>query len=134
MACLSLRSLPLLFRPSLPYLFAPDKLPFGFGPSCPSDRDKLLPRFGPFCLSALHRHPFGSGLSCPSALHKRPFGSGPSCLDRHPLTSSWGPLQRPSDVQPRARGAPFAAAFSSVVCFVRAPRCTRQSRAQDCKV
>src|ERR1700751_1860774 len=151
MACLSLRSLPLLFRPSLPCLFAPDKPPFGFCPSCPSDRDKLLPKFGSFCLSALHRLPFGSGLSCLCAAHSLLLTFGLSCPsvpdtvplrfalycplpDKAPPRSFCRQLQRLSDALWAAPPAVlFVPAFSFAVYLVLAAR-RQRTRPQDCKL
>src|SRR5437773_767831 len=65
MACPLPRSLPLLFHLSLASQVVLHKLPLGFGPSCPSDRDKLLPRFGSSCLFGPDKLLLRFGLCCP---------------------------------------------------------------------
>src|SRR6476660_4465847 len=113
---------------------------------CPACPVLLLVHLSPACLfvldrsapswpSVLHR----SGPSCPAVSGTFPlrFGPdpGPSLPDRLPLTFSLDPLHRPAHVLSSAelRAAPLAAAFS-FVCFVLAAHCTRQARAQDCKL
>src|SRR6476660_6050113 len=126
---------------------------------CPACPVLLLVHLSPACLfvldrsapswpSVLHR----SAPSCPSVLVPLRLGSfclavsgtftlrlcpdpGPSLPDRLPLTVSLDPLHRPAHVLSSAdlRAAPLAAAFS-FVCFVLAAHCTRQARAQDCKL
>src|SRR5207249_7670303 len=105
------------FRPLPPCGFAPEKLPLGFGLSCPSDLEKLPLGFGLSCPSDPEKLPLGFGLSCPSDPEKLPLGFdsscpsdpekppsrfGPSCPHRLPLTFSWDLLQRPSHVRSSA--------------------------------